>query len=79
LATPDAAGALLECYGIPAVYTRVASNIGEAVANASHLGYPVAVKAADPNVIHKSDVDAVWLNLTGPHAVHAGTSPRRRA
>jgi acyl-CoA synthetase (NDP forming) len=47
----------------------VASNIGDVVAIATELGYPVAVKAADPNVVHKSDVGAVWLNLTDPEAV----------
>src|SRR5690606_21751783 len=40
-----------------------------AVAAAGELGYPVAVKAADPQVIHKSDLGLVRLGLTGPDAV----------
>jgi acyl-CoA synthetase (NDP forming) len=66
---PAVAEALLDAYGIPTVPTRVATDIGEAVRLATELGYPVAVKAADPNVVHKSDIGAVWLNLSGPEAV----------
>ena len=66
---PDVARELLECYGISVIETRVAGNIVDAVTTAAELGYPVAVKAADPNVVHKSDVGAVWLNLTGPESV----------
>jgi acyl-CoA synthetase (NDP forming)/GNAT superfamily N-acetyltransferase len=66
---PAVAEALLDAYGIPTVPARVATDIGEAVRLATELGYPVAVKAADPNVVHKSDIGAVWLNLSGPEAV----------
>jgi acyl-CoA synthetase (NDP forming) len=47
----------------------VATDIGKAVRLATELGYPVALKAADPNVVHKSDIGAVWLNLSGAEAV----------
>jgi len=66
---PAVAQALLDAYGVPTVAARVATDIGQAVSFATELGYPVAVKAADPNVVHKSDIGAVWLNLGGPEAV----------
>jgi acyl-CoA synthetase (NDP forming) len=66
---PDVARALLACYGIPVVDTVVASDVGEAVAAADRLGYPVAVKAAAANLVHKSDLGAVRLNLHTAEAV----------
>ena len=33
------------------------------------MGYPVALKAAAPDLVHKSDVGAVILDLGGPDAV----------
>jgi acyl-CoA synthetase (NDP forming)/GNAT superfamily N-acetyltransferase len=66
---PDVARALLECYGIPVVDTAVASDMGAAVAAADRIGYPVAVKAASANLVHKSDIGAVRLNLGNAEAV----------
>jgi acyl-CoA synthetase (NDP forming) len=60
---------LLSCYGIPVVRTAVALGADAAVAVADDTGYPVVVKAADPGLVHKSDVGAVWLNLTDAAAV----------
>jgi acyl-CoA synthetase (NDP forming) len=39
--------------------------VGEeaAVAGAEGLGYPVAVKAGDPQLVHKTDVGAVKIGL----------------
>jgi acyl-CoA synthetase (NDP forming) len=42
-----------------------------AVAVAHRLGYPVVLKAADPALVHKSDVGAVRLNLADAGAVRA--------
>jgi acyl-CoA synthetase (NDP forming) len=36
---------------------------------ADSMGYPVALKAAAPELVHKSDVGAVILNLNGPDGV----------
>jgi hypothetical protein len=33
------------------------------------MGYPVVLKAADPDLVHKSDIGAVRLNLTDPASV----------
>ena len=47
--------------------------IGEsaAVVAATRLGYPVALKAGDPKMVHKSDTGAVRLNLSDEADVRA--------
>ena len=66
---PAAAGDLLAQYGIDVVPTRLAATPDQAVARADDLGYPVAVKTADPTIVHKSDIGAVRLGLTDAVAV----------
>jgi acyl-CoA synthetase (NDP forming) len=53
---------LLRAYRIPVSRFALATSGDEAVARAEALGYPVAVKLADPRV-HKSDVGGVRLDL----------------
>jgi acyl-CoA synthetase (NDP forming) len=60
---------LLDSFGIPVVRSRVAVNADGAEAAAAELGYPVALKAAAPNLVHKTDVGGVTLNLTDGAAV----------
>jgi len=62
---------ILGHYGIPIVPTATAPGEHAAVAEASHLGYPVALKSADPNLVHKSDIGAVKLRLADENAVRA--------
>jgi acyl-CoA synthetase (NDP forming) len=45
----------------------------EAAAAASGLGRAVALKALGPDIVHKTDVGAVRLGLTGPEDVIAAT------
>ncbi|UWZ40543.1 GNAT family N-acetyltransferase [Dactylosporangium roseum] len=65
----DVARSLLACYGVPVVDTRTAADADEAVRLADAISYPVAVKAAAPEVVHKSDIGAVWLGLADGAAV----------
>jgi acyl-CoA synthetase (NDP forming) len=58
--------ALLGDYGIPTVAARSAGTADDALAAASEIGYPVAVKTSNPSVAHKSDVGGVRLGVTGP-------------
>ncbi|MET1115756.1 MAG: bifunctional acetate--CoA ligase family protein/GNAT family N-acetyltransferase [Comamonas sp.] len=55
--------ALLRAYGIPTVETARAADVEQAVAAATAMGYPVALKILSPQIIHKSDVGAVVLGL----------------
>ena len=66
---PDVAAALLSCYGIPLAPGQVVHSAEDAVEAAGRMGYPVVLKAADPDLVHKSDIGAVRLNLTDPASV----------
>ncbi len=60
---------LLECYGLPVPRYRLARSPREAVEAAEEIGYPVALKIVSPDVIHKSEVGGVVLDLKTPREV----------
>ncbi len=60
---------ILSEFGIPTVQTRIASSPAEAEKLAAEIGCPVALKILSPDVIHKSDVGGVVLDLESPRAV----------
>src|SRR4029077_6094232 len=65
---------LLEAYDIPMVPTFAAATAEQAVACASGLfaqGATVVLKIMSRDIVHKSDVGGVVLNLTTPEAVRA--------
>lgn len=64
LLTEVAAKELLAAHGIPAVPTALARSSAEAVRLAKRLGFPVVLKVASPDIVHKSDVGGVRLNLS---------------
>nr|WP_277606040.1 acetate--CoA ligase family protein [Glycomyces sp. L485] len=70
--TAAEAASILECYGIPLAPTVAASSQQQAVAAARTLGYPVAVKADAPHLVHKAGAGAVLLGLRGAREVRAG-------
>jgi acyl-CoA synthetase (NDP forming) len=64
LLTEVAAQELLAAHGIPVVPTAFAGSPAEAVRVAKQLGLPAVLKVASPEIVHKSDVGGVRLNLT---------------
>ncbi len=54
---------LLKQVGIPIVETKLAKTQKEAVLLSQKIGFPVALKIASPDVIHKSDSGGVKLGL----------------
>ncbi|MEP6853281.1 MAG: GNAT family N-acetyltransferase [bacterium] len=60
---------LLRGYGVPVSGQRCVTSSSAAVAAAAELGYPVAVKIARGDVVHKSDRGGVVLGLTDAEAV----------
>jgi len=50
-------------YGIPVTDFKVAKNEAEAVKFAEEIGYPAVLKIVSPDIIHKSDVGGVVVNL----------------
>jgi acetyl coenzyme A synthetase (ADP forming)-like protein len=65
----EARAALLAAYGVPLVASERATSAEAAAAAAARLARPVALKAAAPELVHKSDVGGVRLDLEGPDAV----------
>ncbi len=66
---PPQVVALLDCYGLPLIETRVVSGPEAAAAAAAQLDRPVALKAVAPGLLHKSDIGGVRLGLEDPQAV----------
>jgi len=62
LAGPDAMEVLSE-YGFVVPKTGFAETGREAAAVADRIGYPVVVKIASPDILHKSDIGGVRLGL----------------
>jgi len=56
-------------YEIPVTNFEIAENETEAVKFAEEIGYPVVLKIVSPDVIHKSDVGGVVINLKDAKAV----------
>jgi acyl-CoA synthetase (NDP forming)/L-amino acid N-acyltransferase YncA len=69
--TYDKIADLLGRYGIAVVPTVTAVGAPAALSAARRLGLPVVLKAADPNLVHKSDIGGVRLNLTDEQGVVA--------
>ena len=59
----DEARAVLRACHIPVVESRLASTGEEAVAAAQAIGLPVVLKVVSPQVVHKTDVGGVALDL----------------
>ncbi len=62
---------LLTAFGIPVAAIEVASDENAAVAAARKLGFPVALKAVGPAILHKTEVGGVLLGLKDEAAVAA--------
>jgi acetyl coenzyme A synthetase (ADP forming)-like protein len=54
---------ILEACGIPTPCTFLARTADEAVCFAGQIGFPVAIKIASPDILHKTDVGGVILNV----------------
>lgn len=54
---------LLKAYGIPISKEEVAQTAAEAVKIAKATGFPVVAKVVSPDILHKSDIGGVVLNL----------------
>jgi acyl-CoA synthetase (NDP forming) len=70
-ATADEASALLSAAGIDCASARVATSLDGALQAASVIGYPVALKALGPTLLHKTERRAVSLNLADAASLRA--------
>jgi acetyltransferase len=63
------ARAVLEAYAIPFTKCRLCSTASEAVELADELGYPVVMKIASPDILHKTDIGGVRMNINDANDV----------
>jgi acetyl coenzyme A synthetase (ADP forming)-like protein len=61
--------ALLAAMKLPLVQGTVATSAEESVKLACKIGFPVAVKLASRQIVHKTEIGAVRLNLADEHTV----------
>jgi acetyltransferase len=69
--TEPAAKAVLKAYGVPVGEFATAEDADAAAAAARGITGPFVVKIVSPDIIHKSDVGGVMLDLNTPEAVAA--------
>jgi acetate---CoA ligase (ADP-forming) len=67
-----ASKALLKAYGIPISKEALAQTAAEAVKIARKIGFPVVAKVVSPDILHKSDIGGVVLNLNSAAEVKKG-------
>lgn len=68
---PAASFDLLRTYGLPVVKSIVVRDVGEAVARAAEIGFPMAVKVASADIQHRSDVGGVVLDVSDEASLRA--------
>jgi acetate---CoA ligase (ADP-forming) len=59
----DEAGKVLKLYGLPVVPGEKANSPDEAASIAQNIGFPVVMKIISDEIVHKSDVKGVALNV----------------
>lgn len=60
---------ILKSFGIPTNRETLAHNHKGAILAAEELGYPVVLKACSAHLMHKSEKNAIRMNLTDPDQV----------
>ena len=60
---------IISAYGIKTVKSKLASTPEEAVAVASEIGYPVVMKIASSEILHKSDIGGVRVGINNEQEV----------
>jgi acetyl coenzyme A synthetase (ADP forming)-like protein len=66
------AGRVLSALGIAAASSQLVETVDDAIAAARAIGYPVVLKAAGPEIVHKTEVGGVLLDLPDERAVADG-------
>ena len=67
--SPIEMGDLFSAAGIPVAKSRFVTSVAAAVQEAENIGFPVALKAAGPAIIHKTEIGGVVLNLADETAI----------
>jgi acetate---CoA ligase (ADP-forming) len=65
----EAVGQLMTAYGIPVPRMELAQSPEQAIQICHKTGFPVALKVASPDILHKSDVGGIALGLMDDQGV----------
>lgn len=76
--TPEETQTLLQAYGLPLAQQRMATTPEAAGTAAREFAKPVALKAIGADLLHKSDLGAVRLNLGSEEVVRAAEEMEKR-
>ncbi len=60
---------ILEAYGLRIPHSELARTPEQALEFASEIGFPVVLKIASPDILHKTDVGGVKVGLNSPEDV----------
>jgi acetyltransferase len=63
---------LVAAYGIPTAPMKLATNANKAAAIARELGFPLVMKVASPDILHKSDIGGILLDVSNESEAHDG-------
>jgi len=63
--------ALMSDFGLPVVSHRVADRIGQVIDAAGSFGYPLVIKTAEPDIMHKSDSGGVKVGIENQQGLEA--------
>ena len=69
--TPEEAQRLMEAIGVRTARTQLADTADAAAAAARSIGYPVALKAAGPEIVHKTEVGGIVLDVRDEQMLRA--------
>lgn len=72
--TEAAAKQLLSAAGIASAPEAACATVDEAVAAAERFGFPVVMKILSPDIMHKSEIGGVLLDVSDANAVRSGFS-----
>jgi len=64
--TEVSAQRIAEAYGIPVPAGGIAPDLSAALRLAEEVGYPVVMKIASPDILHKSDIGGIALGIATP-------------
>jgi acetyl coenzyme A synthetase (ADP forming)-like protein len=63
--TEEGASSIARAYGLPTPAGGLARDLAAARVLAAEIGYPLALKIASPDILHKSDIGGIRLGITG--------------
>jgi succinyl-CoA synthetase beta subunit len=63
---------LVTAYGIPTAPVKLATSADEAADIADEFGFPLVMKVASPDILHKSDIGGVLLGISSKQGAYIG-------